>query len=644
MKKINIAASIVLTLVTAAYYFFGSFAPQVQAQSDRALSSRSPEADRAMAAQIRGLTARTRARSTHSRKTRAIDTDLGGGFQNVSLARLGNYDHIEGFCVSSLSEANAFFGRDLETGEAVPQLDLPDYDVTKQAADHGMPLEEYIVYSQMASDLGSMAVAAPASSSVNIVNNDGAGEGFNDTSAAFVVGEGGNNGTTKGQQRLNVFLAAAAIWGSFLDSSVPIQVRSQMDPQECSSAGAVLGSAGATTVHSGFANAPFPGTWYNQALANKLSGVDRNSAQPDINATFNVSIDSGCLQAGSRWYYGLDNATPPGRINLLVVLLHEMGHGLGFQTFADGTTGTLFNGLPDQWTRMMYDNTTGLHWDAMTDTQRQASALSNGALRWDGPNAMNASTYLSTGTDGSRRIRLYAPTAYEPGSSVSHFDTVSAPNVLMEPYINNGLPIDLDLTRQVMRDIGWFRDTTADLVPDTITNVTPSSGTAGVGSVKTITWTNNGGFNRNVTIELSTDGGATYPTAIATNIPNSGSYNWTVPNLPTTTARVRVREANFVNPIGTSSGNFAITASSISISGKVFSSAGRVIGRGTVSITGPGVATSVPITDRGGYRITGLAPGVSYSLTASSGRYTFQTRTVTPQANVSGFNITASPQ
>jgi hypothetical protein len=327
-----------------------------------------------------------------------------------------------------------------------------------------------------------------------------------------------------------------------------------------------------------------------------------------------------------------------------------MGHGLGFQTFADGSTGALLAGssgvgLPDQWSRMMYDANTGLHWDAMTNTQRQASALSNGALRWDGPNTMNASNYLTLGgTDGSRRIRLYAPTAYEPGSSVSHFDIVSAPNVLMEPYINLGLPIDLDLTRQVMRDIGWLRDSTADLVPDTITNVTPSSGTAGVGTVKTITWTNNGGFNRNVTIELSTDGGASYPTAIATNVPNTGSYNWTVPNLATSTARVRVREANFVDPMGASSGNFAITASSISISGKVFSSTGRVVGRGTVLITGPGVSRSVPITDRGGYRITDLTPGISYSITASSGRYAFETRTATPQDNVSGFNIKALQQ
>ena len=97
MKKINIAASLTLFLVTAAFYFFGSALPSAQAQSDTGLNARSPEADRAMAARIRKLTDRTRSRSTHSRRNRSIDTDLGGGFQNVSLARLGNDDHIEGF-------------------------------------------------------------------------------------------------------------------------------------------------------------------------------------------------------------------------------------------------------------------------------------------------------------------------------------------------------------------------------------------------------------------------------------------------------------------------------------------------------------------------------------------------------------------
>ena len=62
-----------------------------------------------------------------------------------------------------------------------------------------------------------------------------------------------------------------------------------------------------------------------------------------------------------------------------------------------------------------------------------------------------------------------------------------------------------------------------------------------IGTTQSITWTatDNTGV-ASVDLAYSTDGGATYPNAIATGIPNSGSFAWTVPNTPTTTARVRV--------------------------------------------------------------------------------------------------------
>ncbi|MCV4861173.1 hypothetical protein OFB63_34505, partial [Escherichia coli] len=79
------------------------------------------------------------------------------------------------------------------------------------------------------------------------------------------------------------------------------------------------------------------------------------SANPDINSTFNTNVDNECLGTGTRFYYGFDNAVPPGRINLLVVVLHEMGHGLGFQTFVNGTTGQYFSSFPDIFLLRMYD-------------------------------------------------------------------------------------------------------------------------------------------------------------------------------------------------------------------------------------------------------------------------------------------------
>ncbi|MFN8397566.1 MAG: M12 family metallo-peptidase [Bacteroidia bacterium] len=64
-----------------------------------------------------------------------------------------------------------------------------------------------------------------------------------------------------------------------------------------------------------------------------------------------------------------------------------------------------------------------------------------------------------------------------------------------------------------------------------------------------------------VDIFLSTDGGNTFPTTLATGVPNNGTANVTVPNTPTTTARVMVKaSANIFFDI--SNVNFTITAPS----------------------------------------------------------------------------------
>lgn len=61
------------------------------------------------------------------------------------------------------------------------------------------------------------------------------------------------------------------------------------------------------------------------------------------------------------------------------------------------------------------------------------------------------------GADAQGRVRLYAPTTYEPGSSISHFDTAASPNLLMEPAITSTLAAsrNVDLTAALFEDIGW---------------------------------------------------------------------------------------------------------------------------------------------------------------------------------------------
>jgi Bacterial TSP3 repeat len=311
-----------------------------------------------------------------------------------------------------------------------------------------------------------VANVLPASATTFFIHNvDGPGEGFNDPTPATPVG--GNNGTTLGQQRLNLFQKAADTWGAVIDSDVQIIIRASFDPLSCTTNSAILGSAGAVTLIRDFPNAPKSNTWYHIALANAIAGYDLITGADDIGATFNSNIgNSNCL-SGIYWYLGFDH-NHGSNIDLLVVLLHEFAHGLGFSDFTDESTGDFIQYRPGIFAHFMLDNTTSLHWNEMTSGQRAASAINSGNVVWDGQKVVTGSAgFLVNGTDTSGNVRLYAPNPVQPGSSISHFDTVASPNLLMEPYINSNLGSDLDLTDEQMFDVGWSPiDTDGDGLSD----------------------------------------------------------------------------------------------------------------------------------------------------------------------------------
>jgi hypothetical protein len=228
--------------------------------------------------------------------------------------------------------------------------------------------------------LGMIAGGAQAAT-ITIVNLDGAGEGFNDPTPVAPVG--GNPGTTIGAQRLFVFNYAAGIWGGLLPSAVEIKVNAKFDPQTCDASGAVLGSTSAGSSHRNFANAPYPNTWYQQALANRLAGVDLNPGVNDMDITFNSNLN-GIPPCPFRWYYGVDG-NEGADIELLPVVLHEIGHGLGFATITLAGVQMGTPPGPHAYDRNLYDLTQDMHWHEMaTDAQRAASAQNCQMLVWDG--------------------------------------------------------------------------------------------------------------------------------------------------------------------------------------------------------------------------------------------------------------------
>jgi len=226
-----------------------------------------------------------------------------------------------------------------------------------------------------------MNVVASSAATILIINNDGPNEGFNDPTPVAPVG--GNSGVTVGQQRLNVFQAAADIWGALLPSAVTIRVSAQFNAQFCDATSAVLGSAGPVTVVRDFSGAELSQTWYHIALANKLAGTDLRSGD-DISATFNSALngDPACL-GGAGWYYGLDG-NEGDDVELLPVVLHELAHGLGFSTLV-GSNGSEVQGVQDLYETFIRDNTLGDTWNNLSTQQRATSAVNTGNVVWNGP-------------------------------------------------------------------------------------------------------------------------------------------------------------------------------------------------------------------------------------------------------------------
>jgi len=286
---------------------------------------------------------------------------------------------------------------------------------------------------------------------VTVVNLDGPGEGFNDPTPANPVG--GNPGVTIGAQRRIAFQFAADLWGTSLDSPVEVRVGAEFDPLPCDAASAVLGGAGPEGVFRDFVGAPVANTWFPVALANSLAGQDLDPGHDDIGATFNSSLGTTCAFPGG-WYYGLDNLPPDGLTDFVSVLLHEMGHGLGFLTFVNLTTGAKLGGRNDAFMLNLEDHATGKLYPDMTNAERVAASTAAGDLHWVGPHVVAASGFLTDGRDPSGHVEMYAPFPQEPGSSVSHFSTALSPNELMEPFYT-GPTHNRELTSELFADIGW---------------------------------------------------------------------------------------------------------------------------------------------------------------------------------------------
>ncbi|TXK62283.1 PA domain-containing protein [Alkalisalibacterium limincola] len=263
--------------------------------------------------------------------------------------------------------------------------------------------------SSLACLLGAILLAGSAPAwavDVEILNVDPPGAGLNDPTPASPVG--GNPGLTVGEQRQAAYRFAADLWGSVLEGDATVRVNASFAPLPCAPTTGVLASAGPTFIFSDFPGA-IPDTWYHVALAKAITGDDLIGTDPDIVTTFNASAGQpGCLEA-SGWYYGFDGNAPPGQFNFLNVVMHEIGHGLGFSGFENVTTGTLFFGLPSIYATFSRDGITGLLIRDITNAERAAAFRNDGGLVWVGDSVTTESELvLDTGVP---EFRVLTPAA-----------------------------------------------------------------------------------------------------------------------------------------------------------------------------------------------------------------------------------------
>ena len=266
-----------------------------------------------------------------------------------------------------------------------------------------------------------LALSSPLLASVQfeIQYLDQQGTGFYDGTAA--TPEGGNTGTTLGEQRRIALEYAVAQFAASLHSTVPIHVEASFTSQGGSSAGAVLGSAGPEWLSFNFDQSLPENVAYPSALANKLSGQDFSDASQgiaDIAIFFNSDIDGDTALGNITYYYGLDG-TPPGLdVDFITVATHEVFHGLGVLSVIDPLTGFTFgadnpsesnNTLSDIYSTFLSRRTTTTQpLLSMTQEARLAATTAEGEVIWTGNAANTAASGASAGLLGGSML-IFTP-------------------------------------------------------------------------------------------------------------------------------------------------------------------------------------------------------------------------------------------
>lgn len=234
------------------------------------------------------------------------------------------------------------------------------------------------------------------------------------------------------------FQRAVDIWSAVLVTSVPIRIQARwvaLSP-------GVLGSANYTAAYANFTGAQRLNVFYPVAIAEKITGRELNDEGPDIFANFSSTFS---------WHFDPDDTNiPPGKYDLTTVVLHEIGHGLGFSgTFTtsngQGRFGLLGTGVPIVYDVFLQNGS----------TQNLIQTFASPSLGLN--NQLTSNSLFFDGNSGTNKI--YAPNPFNGGSSISHLDEATfngTDSALMTPQVASQERIhNPGLAKNILEDLGW---------------------------------------------------------------------------------------------------------------------------------------------------------------------------------------------
>ncbi len=244
------------------------------------------------------------------------------------------------------------------------------------------------------------------------------------------------NGFSPAAQR--AFQAAVDIWANLITSPIPIRITATWRAIDSGTGGGTtLGQASPGDFTRNFPGQQRAGTWYPIALAEKISGQELNSInEPDITADFNST---------APWYLGLA-APPANQFDFTSVVLHELCHGLGFTSSmrVSGNNGSwgFGTGSPFVYDHFLENGSSQQLLNA-TDFANNSNALRQQLL--SGNLFFNSPAAIAAG----EKPKIFAPTTYQPGSSISHVNDATYPSGNANSLMTSAASL-----REVIRDPG----------------------------------------------------------------------------------------------------------------------------------------------------------------------------------------------